>query len=623
MITFFLHLAVLVPVVGFVISACLPRRSEILLSRTAYGIFGLEILVIAALVVTWLAQGMPLTNIKELVLLRATGYEYFIDFYFDQASAVFALVGAFLTFLVAVYSRVYMHREPGYKRFFNTVHLLFVGYICIVFAGNLETLFIGWELIGISSFQLIAFYRHRYLPVRNAFKVYSLYRLGDIGLILAMWAAHHLFHENITFVKLLNEELVSEHLQGHTLIGVFISLMLLTAAAVKSAQLPFSSWLPRALEGPTPSSAIFYGSLSVHLGVFLLLRTSHFWEHQTSVRILIGVLGLTTSIVASMIARVQSTVKSQVAYASIAQIGLIFIELALGLDWLALIHFAGNAFLRTYQLLVSPSVVSYLIREQFYNFVPRPQTIEDSLPKRILYSFYILSLKEWNLDQLLYKVYRAPFKWIGRRLAFLGRRSLVAFMAATLAIGAVLLGFEAMLPTGLHQLLPTVFALVGLAMVLRSYVERKSATLGWVLVLVNHVWIALAISFNEHFTYGHVLLYLVGIMAAGAVGLYCLQRLRNLETNVDLDRHQGHSYDHGRLGFVFFLACLGVTGFPLTPSFIGEDLIFTHIHEDQLGLAAFIALSLIFDGLAIMRIYSKLFMGTHIKGYHEVAYASS
>src|SRR5215217_5996759 len=107
-----------------------------------------------------------------------------------------------------------------------------------------------------------------------------------------MWLSHHLWHENITFRQLNDYTFVSAELQQHSLIGVFISLMILISAAAKSAQLPFSSWLPRAMEGPTPSSAIFYGSLSVHLGVFLLLRTFPFWEHQFSVRIAIGLLGL-------------------------------------------------------------------------------------------------------------------------------------------------------------------------------------------------------------------------------------------------------------------------------------------------------------------------------------------
>jgi NADH-quinone oxidoreductase subunit L len=142
--------------------------------------------------------------------------------------------------------------------------------------------------------------------------------------------SHHLWHENITFLKLSNYELVSSQLQSHSLIGVFISLMILISAVAKSAQFPFSFWLPRAMEGPTPSRAIFYGALSVHVGIYILLRTFPFWEHQFSVRILIGLVGLISSIIATGIARVQSSVKSQIAYASIAQIGIIFIEVAAG-----------------------------------------------------------------------------------------------------------------------------------------------------------------------------------------------------------------------------------------------------------------------------------------------------
>src|SRR6185436_13229254 len=226
-------------------------------------------------------------NHKDLILFESPGYEFFIDFNFDKITAVYLWVGSFLTFLVTIYSRYYLHREIGYKRFFNSILFFYLGYNLVIFSGNLETLFIGWEILGISSFLLIAFYRDRYLPVKNAMKVFSIYRVGDVGLILTMWMSHHLFHENITFLKLTNYELVHEHLATHTWIGVFISVMILITAAAKSAQLPFSSWLPRAMEGPTPSSAIFYGSLAVHLGVFLLMRTYPFWEQQFSVRILI------------------------------------------------------------------------------------------------------------------------------------------------------------------------------------------------------------------------------------------------------------------------------------------------------------------------------------------------
>ena len=128
----------------------------------------------------------------------------------------------------------------------------YLGYNITIFAGNLETLFIGWEVLGICSFLLIAFYRERFLPVRNALKVYTVYRVGDVGLIMAMWMGHHLWHQNITFYDLSHDQLVHAELETHSLIGVFISLMLLITAAAKSAQLPFSSWLPRAMEESHP-----------------------------------------------------------------------------------------------------------------------------------------------------------------------------------------------------------------------------------------------------------------------------------------------------------------------------------------------------------------------------------
>ncbi|HBI01539.1 MAG TPA: hypothetical protein DDY18_07935, partial [Flavobacterium sp.] len=368
----------------------LPEKKEKLISGIAFSTVFIQFLGIVLFSVIWIWNDSPDLNLKETTIFRTSHYEFFIDFYFDRITAVYLFVGALLTSMITTYSRYYLHREKGYKRFFTTVLFFFFGYNLAILSGNFETLFIGWEIIGISSFLLIAFYRERYLPVKNAFKVFSIYRIGDVGLLLTMWASHHLFHENITFMKLNNYELVNEHLQNHSLIGVFIALCLACAAAAKSAQIPFSSWLPRAMEGPTPSSAIFYGSLSVHLGVFLMLRTFPFWEHQTSMRFAIGLMGLTTSIMSSLMARVQSSVKSQIAYSSISQIGIIFIEIALGLEVLALIHFAGNAFLRTYQLLVSPSVVSYLIREQFYTFQPKSEKDNFFLPRKIKNTLYVL-----------------------------------------------------------------------------------------------------------------------------------------------------------------------------------------------------------------------------------------
>ena len=618
-----LQFFIALPLVGFIISLLLPEKKETLISRVAFGTVFIQLVALVVFIIFWVFNGAAHLNLNEITLLKTDHYEFFIDFYFDKISAVYLFIGALLTSMITTYSRYYLHREKGYKRFFNTVLFFFFGYNLAILSGNFETLFIGWEIIGISSFLLIAFYRERYLPVKNAFKVFSIYRIGDIGMILAMWASHHLFHENITFMKMNNFELMSEHLQSHSFIGAFIALSLVLAAAAKSAQIPFSSWLPRAMEGPTPSSAIFYGSLSVHLGVFLMLRTFPFWEHQTSIRIAIGLMGLTTSIMAAYMAKVQSSVKSQVAYSSISQIGLIFIEVALGFETLALFHFAGNAFLRTYQLLVSPSVVSYMIREQFYNFQPKERGIKNTFPKRIEYALYVWSLKEFNLENFMAIVLWKPLKTLGKSLDFLNLKRLILVFIPTFVIGILLYEFKSIVPTQIVSVLPEVFAFIGLLFVFKSFSERKSPYIAWMLIVLNHFWISLAIVFNEKIDYSELVVYLSGIIVAGFVGYASLLYLKKMEEKVSLNQYLGHVYEHPKFAFFFLLAALGVTGFPITTTFIGEDLIFSHIESHQVMLAFFIASSFIVSGIAGIRIYTRLFLGPHIKTYHEIPYRSS
>lgn len=618
-----INLFILLPLVGFILSLVFPRRNENMLSWVSFTTVGIQLFAALIFIVVWMFYGGNVIDLKEFSIFQARGYDFYIDFYFDRITLTYLMIGAMLTFIITVYSRYYLHREEGYKRFFNIILFFYLGYNIVIFSGNLETLFIGWEILGVSSFLLIAFYRDRYLPVKNAVKVFSIYRIGDVGLILAMWLSHHLWHENISFYKLSNYELVHEHLAEHSMIGFAISFLIFISAAAKSAQLPFSSWLPRAMEGPTPSSAIFYGSLSVHIGAFILMRTYPFWEFQTSFRVFVVIAGLTTAILATFTSRVQSSIKSQIAYSSIAQIGLIFIEIALGLEAIALVHVAGNAFLRTYQLLVSPSVVSYKIREQFYNYVPRPKTIEDSWPKRFEYSLYIISLKEWNLDSLMYKYMWNPLKRLGSKWVFFTFKNFYFFFGIGFLAGLILSLNPQIISPKWAFYLPLIFSFLGLLMVIKAFTERNSVRLSWTLIITNHLTIALAISFNEHFDVTHHIWYLSGVIVAGIVGYFCIQRLRGLEKWVSLDKFYGHAYEHPKIALVFLVACLGIAGFPITPTFIGEDLIFSHIKENQVLLAFFIAMSLIINGLAAIRIYARIFLGPHVKTYHGSAKRSS
>jgi NADH:ubiquinone oxidoreductase subunit 5 (subunit L)/multisubunit Na+/H+ antiporter MnhA subunit len=619
-----LQIFILLPLLGFVISIFLPAKKERLLSYTAISMGTMQLFGVLAFCVYWILKGFPILDIRHFTIFQARDIEIFIDLYFDKATAVYALVGSFLFLLVLMFSRYYMHRDPGFKRFFSTTLLFFVAYNIVIFSGNFETLFLGWEILGICSFLLIGFYRDRYLPVKNSLKVISVYRLGDICLILTMWMSHQLWHENITFFKLNDVSSVHEHLLEHNWYGIFICLMIVMAAATKSAQLPFSSWLPRAMEGPTSSSAVFYGSLSVHLGVFLLLRTYPYWESLTSVKVLIVSLGLITSLVANSIARVQSTVKTQIAYASITQIGLMFIEVALGYHTLALVHFAGNAFLRTYQLLVSPSVLSYLIHDMVFNFKPRNKEINGSFFGRLKSALYVLSVKEWNLDTNLYRYLWIPFKRIGKQLDFLTTRVSLIVLGVILVWGFYVDLVPDTVAAIVYSFLPLLFSFMGLLLILKAFTERGNAKSAWIFLLVSQLFMTLAIAlFHEDFGHNFMIIYLSGTFLSSAVGFFCLNRLNTLERNIDLNRFHGNIYEHPVLGFVFLLSCLGMVGFPFTPTFIGIDLLFSHIHKQEIFLIVFISLSMIFMEFAVLRLYARIFLGQHKKAYHPIAFRSS
>lgn len=620
-----LQLFIWIPFLGFLISMFIRPKKESILFGVAISTVGIHLTGIIILILFWLLNNYPTLNIKHIVLFKTEDVEIFIDFYFDKITAVFALVGSILTFLVTIFSRYYLHREEGFKRFFNTILLFFLGYNLVIFSGNFETLFIGWEILGVCSFLLIAFYRDRYLPVKNGLKVLSIYRLGDICLILAMWMSHHLWHSNITFIELNDLKLVAEHLQEHNWYGFFIALMILIAAAAKSAQLPFSSWLPRAMEGPTTSSAIFYGSLSVHLGAFLLLRTFPYWESITTIKALVIFTGVSTSFIATGIAKVQSSVKTQIAYSSIAQIGLIFIEVALGFHHLALLHFAGNAFLRAYQLLVSPSVLSYLIHNMFFNFIPKQQKEFDSnFFTKIKNSFYILSLKEWNLDFLLQRLSWYPFKWIGKKLDFLTNKKAIILLITVFLMGLFCNLFQENIPVYLFDFLPFLFSFIALLLILKAFAEKGDAQWAWIFVTVGQLFMTLSIALlNENFGHNHIFIYLSGTVVSAIVGFICLKKIKSIDNNIDLDQFHGYTYNQPTLGFIFLLSCLGIVGLPFTPTFIGIDLMFSHIHKHEEILIIFTSLSFVFIELSILRIYARIFLGQHKKAHHATAYRSS
>ncbi len=283
-------------------------------------------------------------------------YFYEVVLLAGPLSLSFAFLASLLCGLVAAFSHRYLHREPGYQRFFLLLALFGVGIQLIALAGSIEVAFAGWEFVGLSSALLIAFFQDRPLPVKNGLLTFVIYRVADIGIF---WAAV-LIHDYVGTGRYL-AFLGASWPHGATPLvphqAALVALFITFAAIGKCAQMPFSIWLPRAMEGPTPSSAIFYGALSVHAGAFLLLRMGPLLDRAPWVSALVVAAGLATVVHASLAGRVQTDIKSALAYATLTQVGIIFVEIGLGLRWLPLFHLLGHAVLRSVQFLRAPSVL--------------------------------------------------------------------------------------------------------------------------------------------------------------------------------------------------------------------------------------------------------------------------
>ena len=617
MLTQFLITLLIIPILGFIGCLVIPRIHERAIFAVVLSALAAELSILALLGFYWISGGASPISAHLGTLYSSEAYTFTLELYFDTIAAVFLAMTAIMITLVSIFSKYYLHREQGFKRFYTTIFLFFVGLTLAVLAGNFEVLFIGWELIGISSVLLIAFYRDRYLPARNALKVFSVYRIGDAFLLGALLYAHHAFEHHIHFAEL--STFVGQNGGSQLLV---LGLLLLVVALVKSAQFPFSYWLPRAMEGPTTSSAIFYGALSVHMGVFLLLRTHPLWEGSIEVRGAIAALGLITAIVATSIARVQSSAKTQIAYASIAQIGIMFIELALGLYWLVLIHFVCNAALRAYQLLISPSIVGYLVHDQFFYFVPPVQKIKNTLLGKIRGTFYVLGIKEWNMNTAVKKYVWGPLKTVGRAFAFLDRLSLQGVLFATAVVVIVIALLGSLTPSG--ELAIAIAAATGSGVLyIRAYATKQSAPIAWNLIGLGHLFSAIFLVMAAGGNWQYLVVYGTGVLAAFVIGHLCLWYVRSKGEPDRLLEYHGVIYVYPRVGNLFFVAALLFMAFPISPSFMAQETLLGMIPANYLPLILLFCVSYLVMGVGIMRLYMKVFFGSYSESHHEKAYRSS
>ncbi|HEX4229450.1 MAG TPA: proton-conducting transporter membrane subunit [Bryobacteraceae bacterium] len=382
--------------------------TERVLSTTTGTVFAASIFALAGIV--WNVGTGPVAI--EFGNWFAVGqYQFPLVLMTDRLSLPFLGMTVVLSGLIGQFSATYLHRDRGFLRFYLLLHLFAFGSLLAFAAASFDLLIGGWEMVGITSVLLIAFFQQRPAPVENALRVFTIYRASDIGLLAGVFAMHQ-WAGTASFA--------SGFPQLTGIQAAVVGLLLLLAAAGKAAQVPFSGWLPRAMEGPTPSSAIFYGAISIHAGAYLLLRARPLLAHSARASGLVIVIGLFTAIHGTIVGRASADAKTSLAYASLTQVGVVFVEIGLGWTWIAVIHILGHATVRTLQFLRAPSMLHdyhQMHAAAGGELAPTGKHLQEIFPEPLQLWLYRWALDRGHLDTILDRFVVDPLVRLSRIFA--------------------------------------------------------------------------------------------------------------------------------------------------------------------------------------------------------------
>lgn len=390
------------------------KLSEKTTAIAVYWTVVIGLLSTVSILVTMLVTGIRHIPIElgNWINIPEQHFHFHLKFVFDRLSIPFVILTYLLCGTVGAFTSRYLHREPGFNRFFVAYALFMNGMIFASVAGTIEVLFFGWELVGLSSALLIAFFHERRSPVQSGLLAWCIYRVADAAFLVAAILLHHLTGAGDFDVLMGSGHWPAGEASLSESQAIIVGTLLIIAAAGKSALVPFSGWLPRAMEGPTSSSAIFYGALSVHLGAFLLLRISPILQLSVWLSGTVITLGLLTAIYATLAGKVQADIKTCLAFASLTQVGIIVVEIGLGLHYIALIHILGHAALRTLQLLRAPTLLHdyHVLENAIDGQLPQTQGLPGGLlPESWKRSIYRYSVDRAHLDEIMNRFVVRPF----------------------------------------------------------------------------------------------------------------------------------------------------------------------------------------------------------------------
>lgn len=339
---------------------------------------------------------------REVVIGRwLTSGTLAVDFAFliDPLAAVMMFVTTSISFLVTVFSTDYMHNERGFARFFAVLPLFVAAMLVLVMGNNYVLLFLGWEAVGVCSYMLISFYQERAAAAGAGTKAFVMNRIGDAGFLLGIFLIFASFGTtDYQEVFALLPDLDSG---TATLIG----LCLLLGAVGKSAQLPLATWLPKAMEGPTPSSALIHAATMVTAGVYMISRSHVLYEHAPDALLVVALIGAATAVYGGVSGLVQTDIKSVLAYSTTTQLGLMFLACGLGAYSVAIFHLVAHAYFKTYLFLTAPSILHQLhggadVREPGAARQPVPRAFALALVAASALVMVAFTAQWWRGDRL-------------------------------------------------------------------------------------------------------------------------------------------------------------------------------------------------------------------------------
>jgi NADH-quinone oxidoreductase subunit L len=350
------------PFAGFLINGTIGRKLPRALVATIALLFtAAPAFIVAQLWIFMKSAGAPLAlTVTSRPWIAVTGFQVNFAFAVDHLTLIMLGVVTGVGFLIHIYSVGYMAHEEGYWRFFAFLNLFMFFMLVLVLASSFLLLFVGWEGVGLASYLLIGFYFTRDSAANAGKKAFIVNRIGDFGFLLAMFLL-------VAHFGTLNFSGIFSRISATPLSGGFltaIALLLVLGAAGKSAQIPLYIWLPDAMEGPTPVSALIHAATMVTAGIYMVARCHVLFDHSPFALTVVACIGAATALMAATIGMVQNDIKRVLAYSTVSQLGYMFMACGIGAYSAGIFHLMTHAFFKALLFLAAGSVIHALSGEQ-------------------------------------------------------------------------------------------------------------------------------------------------------------------------------------------------------------------------------------------------------------------